>query len=57
MIRQIKVLYCNDACLARSPSRMGKNSMSEITKVMIDRARLRAMSACDMLANRSLRGY
>jgi len=35
---------------------MGKNSMSEITKVMMETARLRAMNACDMLVNRSLRG-
>ena len=57
MIRQIKVLYCSDSCLAGSLSRKGKNSMIEMTNVMIERARLRAMSTYDMLVSRSLRGY
>ena len=36
---------------------MGRNSMREITKVRMERARLIAISACDMLATKSLRGY
>ena len=56
-IRQKKVLHWRDSCLARSPSRMGKNSVSEMTKVRIERARLVAISACDMLMMSSLRGY
>ena len=55
-MRQKKVLYCSDSYLARSPSRIGKNSMIEITNVMIERARLMAIRACDMLVSRILRG-
>ena len=56
-IRQIKVLYWRDSCRAMSLSRIGRNSISDTTKVMIDRAKLTAISACVMLVNRSLRGY
>jgi hypothetical protein len=56
-IRQIKVLYCSDSCLALSPSRIGKNSKSEITKVRIESARLNPISAWDMLVTKILRGY
>ena len=44
-IKHTKVLYWSDSCREALPERIGRNSISEMTNVSMDTARLSAIKA------------